>query len=157
MPRIDTSIIVYQLNVDPAHKPVSQKHQRFNPERYTTISKEVKKLLAAKFIREVHYPEWLANVVMVKKPNEKWWICIDYMDLNKACPKDSLPIPRIDQLMDATAGHELLSFMDTYSRYNQIRMCPEDEDKTTFTTDCGLLQSYVIWLKERGSNISATG
>ena len=91
MPGIDPSIIVHRLNVDPAHKPVIQKHQRFNSERYTTINKEVEKLLIAKFIREVHYPEWLANVVMVKKSNEKWRICIDYTDLNKACLKDSLP------------------------------------------------------------------
>ena len=71
MPRIDPSIIVHRLNVYPAHKPVIQKCQNFNPECYTTISEEVEKLLAAKFVREVHYPEWLANVVMVKKPNEK--------------------------------------------------------------------------------------
>ena len=75
---------------------------------------------------------------MVKKPNRKWRICVEYTDLNKACPKDSFPLPRIDQLMDATASHELLSFVDAYSRYNQIRICPEDEDKATFTTDRGL-------------------
>ena len=102
------------------------------------ISEEVEKLLTAKFIREVHYPEWLTNVVMMKKPNGKWRICIDYTYLNKACPKNSFLIPRIDQLMDATAGHKFLSFMDAYSGYNQIRMCTEDEDKTAFTTDCGL-------------------
>ena len=73
-----------------------------------------------------------------KKPNGKWRICIDYTDLNKACPKDSFPKPRIDQLVDATAGHELLSFMDAYSGYNQIRMSLEDEDKTVFMTDRGL-------------------
>ena len=75
---------------------------------------------------------------MVKKPNRKWRICIDYTDLNKACPNDSFLILRIDQLVDATAGHELLSFMNAYSGYNQIRMSPEDEDKTIFTTDRGL-------------------
>ena len=75
---------------------------------------------------------------MVKKPNEKWRIYIDYIYLNKVGPKDSFPLPRIDQLVDATAGHELLSFMDAYSGYNQISMCPEDEDKTAFTIDCGL-------------------
>ena len=135
---IDPLVIVHRLNVDPAHKPVIQKHHRFNPKRYTTISEEVNKLLKAKFIWEAHYLEWLANVVMVKKPNEKWRICINYTDLNKACPKDSFPLPRIDQLVDATTGHELLCFMDAYSRYNQIHMCPEDEDKTTFTMDYGL-------------------
>ena len=61
------------------------------------------------------YPEWLANMVLVKKSNGKWRVCIDYTDLNKACPKDCFPLPRIDQFVDATAGHELLSFMDGYS------------------------------------------
>ena len=90
------------------------------------ISEEVNKLLKAKFIRKAHYPEWLANIVMVKIPNKKWRIYINYTDLNKACSKDSFPLPRIDQLVNATARHELLSFMDAYSGYNQIRMCPED-------------------------------
>ena len=102
------------------------------------ISKEVDKLLKAKFIREAHYLKWLANVVMVKKANEKWRICIDYTDLNKACLKDSFPLPRIDQLVDATAGHKLLSFMDADSSYNYIRMCPDDEDKMAFTIDRSL-------------------
>ena len=71
MPRIDPSVIAHRLNVDPAHKPVVQKLCKFNLECYTTINEEVRKLLRARFIREVHYPEWLANIVMVKKPNRK--------------------------------------------------------------------------------------
>ena len=65
-------------------------------------------------------------------------MCQDYTDLNKACPKDSFPLPRIDQLVDATAGHELLSFMDAYSGYNQIFMHPSDSEHTAFITDKGL-------------------
>ena len=87
---------------------------------------EVEKLLAAGFIREVFYPNWLANVVMVKKSNTKWRICVDFTGLNCAYPKDSFPLPRIDQLVDSTTGHELLTFMDTFSVYNQIRMNEED-------------------------------
>ena len=79
-------------------------------------------MIAAKFIREVYYLDWLANVVMVKKANGKWRMGVDFTNLNKACPKDSYPLPRIDQLVDLTAGHRLLSFMDTFSGYNQIRM-----------------------------------
>ena len=75
---------------------------------------EVEKLLAVGFIREVYYPEWLANVVMVKKSNGKWKMCVDFTDLNNACTKDSFPLPRIDQLVDSTAGHELLTFMDAF-------------------------------------------
>ena len=84
------------------------------------------KLLDAGFIREVFYPEWLANVVMVKKNNDKWRMCVDFIDLNKACSKDSFPLPRIDQLVDSTVGHKLLSFMDALSGYNQIMMDEED-------------------------------
>ena len=77
-------------------------------------------------IREVYYPDWLTNVILVKKANEKWRMCVDFTDLNKACPKDSFLLPRIDQLVDSTAGHKLLTFMDTFSRYNQIKMDEED-------------------------------
>ena len=98
----------------------------FTPERDNTIKDEVQKLMAAKFIREVYYPDWLANVVMVKKANGKWRMCVDFTDLNKACPKDSYPLPRIDQQVDSTAGHQLLSFMDAFSGYNQIRMDEAD-------------------------------
>ena len=99
---------------------------------------EVTKLLAAGFIREVHYLKWLANVVLVKKANGKWRMCVDFMDLNRACPKDSFPLPRIDQLMDSTAGHKLLTFMDAFLGYNQIRMTEEDQEKTSFITSQGL-------------------
>ena len=90
------------------------------------------------FIREAKYPKWVANVVIVKKPNGKRCICIDYKDLNKAWPKDCVPLPCIEQLVDATAGHELPSFMDAYSGYNQIRMHELNQIKTTFVTDRGL-------------------
>ena len=79
---------------------------------------EVEKLLATRFIWEVYYPKWLANVVMVKKSNEKWRMCVDFTDLNNACSKDSVPLLRIDHLVDSTAGHELLTFMDAFSGYN---------------------------------------
>ena len=74
------------------------------------------------FIWEVYYLDWLANVVMVKKANGNWRMCVDFTDLNKACPKDSYPLPRIDQLVDSTTRHKLLCFIDAFSRYNQIRM-----------------------------------
>ena len=99
---------------------------------------EVTKLLAAGFIRKVHYLEWLANVVLVKKANGKWRMCMDFTDLNKACLKDSFPLPRIDQLMDSTTKHQLLTFMDAFSGYNQIRMAEEDQEKTSFITSQGL-------------------
>ena len=116
MPGIDPSVITHRLNVYPSSKPIHQKKRLFAPERDNAIKEEVQKLATTNFIQEVYYPDWLANVVMVKKANGKWRICVNFTDLNKACPKDSYPFPRIDQLVDYTAGHKLLSFMDAFSR-----------------------------------------
>ena len=102
------------------------------------MKEEVDKLLKAGFINEARYPDWLANVVMVKKTNGKWMMCVDFTDLIKTCPNDSFPLPRIDQLMDATAGHGLLSLMDAYSGYNQRRMDELDQENTAFITYRGL-------------------
>ena len=96
MPGIDSSVITHCLNVYPSSKPVQQKKRVFAPERDNAIKEEVQKLTMAKFIREVYYPDWLANVVMVKKENGKWRMCVDFTDLNKACPKNSYPLPLID-------------------------------------------------------------
>jgi hypothetical protein len=126
MPGISPEEIVHVLNVNPGAKPVKQKRRKFAPERVEAITVEVEKLLKAQFIEEVHYPEWLANVVLVKKSNGKWRMCVDFTDLNKACPKDSFPLPRIDALVDSTSGYEMLSFMDAFSRYKQILMHPQD-------------------------------
>ena len=87
---------------------------------------EVRKLQDAGFIRKVYYPDWLANVVMVKTANRKWRMCVDFMDLNKACPKDSYPLLQVDILVDSTARHQLLSFMDAFSGYNQIKLNEAD-------------------------------
>ena len=93
-----------------------------NVERFQALKDEIDKLFACDFIKESFYPSLLANPVLVKKYNSKWRTCVDFIDLNKACPKDSFPLPRIDQLVDATSGHRLLSFMDACLRYNQILM-----------------------------------
>jgi hypothetical protein len=136
MPGIDPSIISHKLNV--VHAPYKAKRRVFAPDRNQVISEEVKKLLIAGFIREVYYPDWLAIVVMVKKSNSKWRMCMDFTDLNKACLKDSFPLPRIDQLVDSTVGHKLLAFMDAFSGYNKIVMDEDDQEKTSFITSKGL-------------------
>ncbi|KAJ9542423.1 hypothetical protein OSB04_028929 [Centaurea solstitialis] len=106
---IDPSIISHKLNVDPTFKPIKQKRRKFAPERNKVINDEVDNLLKTGKIREVKYPEWLANVVIVQKKNGKWRVCIDFTDRNKAYPKDPFPLPHIDAMVDATAGHELLT------------------------------------------------
>ena len=93
MPGISPKIIQHKLNVDPERKPVQQRRRAFAPEQDQAITEEVTKLLTAGFIREVYYPDWLANVVLLKKANGKWRMCVDFTDLNKACPKDSFPLP----------------------------------------------------------------
>jgi hypothetical protein len=84
------------------------------------------------FIREVDYPQWLANIVLLKKSSGKWRMCVDFTDLNRACPKYSFPLPRMDVLIESTSGHELMSFMDAY---NQIHLSELNEEKTSFITD----------------------
>ena len=134
---IDPTVITHRLNVSPSFKPVKQKRRSFALERPKAINEEVSKLLQEGAIIEVEYPEWLANVVLVKKEKGKWRLCIDFTDVNRACPKDSFPLPRINLIVDATAGHELLTFMDAFSGYNQINMDPDDKEKTSFFTGQG--------------------
>jgi len=100
--------------------------------------KELAKLLAAGFIKEVHHPEWLANLVLVKKKNNSdWRMCVDYTDLNKHCPKDPFGLPRIDQVIDSIAGCTLHSFLYCYSGYHQVALKEEDQIKTMFITPYG--------------------
>ena len=141
---IDPAIITHRLNASPYFKPVKQKRKSFVPGRQKAINEEVGKLLHTGAIKEVEYPEWLANVVLVKKASDKWRLCIDFTDVNRACPKDSFPLPRINLIVDATASHELHSFMDTFSGYNQISMDPDDQEKTSFVTGQGTYCYHVM-------------
>ena len=126
----------------------------FAQEREKAIAEEVRKLLEAGFIREVYYPDWLANVVMVKKSNGKWRMCVDFTDLNRACPKDSYPLPRIDTLVDSTARHELLSFLDAFIGYNQIKMNKEDQERTSFVTSQGLFCYKVMSFELKNARVT---
>ncbi|RDX61810.1 Retrovirus-related Pol polyprotein, partial [Mucuna pruriens] len=137
MPGIDPKFINHRLSIVDGARPVVQKKRKQGEEKRKAIKEETDKLLRAGFIREVRYPEWLANVVMVRKTNGRWRMCTDYIDLNKVCPKDPYPLPNIDRLVDNVSGYGFLSFMNAYSGYNQIKMHPEDEEKTAFITDGG--------------------
>ena len=118
-------------------KPVKQKLRRMKPEWTLKIKEEVEKQYNAGFLKVVNYPKWLANVIPIPKKDGKVRMCVDFRDLNKASPKDDFPLPHIDVLVDNTAGLALLSFMDGFSRYNQIKMAPKDMEKTSFITSWG--------------------
>jgi hypothetical protein len=143
MPGIPREVTEHQLKVYPDAKPVSQKPRRQSVERQDFIREEVRKLLLAVLIEEVHHLVWLANPVVVPKANGKLQLCIDYTSLNMACPKDPYPLPRIDQIVDFTSGCDLLSFLDAYSSFHQIRMAKEDRRHTAFVTVDGLY-CYVV-------------
>jgi hypothetical protein len=131
-------MIEHSLNIDPKATPKRQHLRRFVDDRRDAIKKELAKLLTAGFIREVFHPKWLANAVLVRKKNSnEWRMCVNYTDLNKHCPKDHFGLPRIDQVIDSTAGCDLLCFLDCYSGYHQIAIKEEDQEKTAFITPFG--------------------
>ena len=137
MPKLDLGLVVHTLNVDPEAKPVAQPARIFHTEVEEQIVKEVQKLLAAGFIEPIQHPRWLSNIVPVKKKNGQIRCCVDFRNLNKACPKDEFPLPNLDLLIDSAARSAMFSFMDGFSGYNQIRMAPKDVEKTAFRTPVG--------------------
>jgi hypothetical protein len=105
---------------------------------HDTIRLEVNKLFKAGFIRPVNYPSWLPNLVFVEKPDGSWRMCNDYTSLNKVCPKNEYPLPRICQIIDSTVSCKILSFLDAYSGYHQISLAIDAEEKTSFITLFGI-------------------
>jgi hypothetical protein len=118
----------HALHVRPDAKPMKQSLRWFADDRRKAIWEEVARLLAAGFIKEVLHLDWVSNPVLVEKKKDEpaivkiWRICVDYTNLNKACPKDPFPLPQIVQVIDSTAGCELLSFVDAYSGFHQISL-----------------------------------
>jgi hypothetical protein len=142
------------LKVYPQTRPIRQKIRRFTPDKREAIRAELARLVAAGFIREVLHSEWLANPDLVLKKNKvDWRMCVDYTDLNKYCLKDPFGLPRIDQVVDSTAGSSMLSFLDCYSGYHQIILAKEDEEKTSFITTFGAFcyTSMSFGLKNAGA------
>jgi hypothetical protein len=138
MPGIPREVAEHSLDILPHSRAVQQRLRRFDEEQRRAIRVELRKLLEARFIKEVFHPTWLANPVLVKKKNGKWRMCVYYTSLNKACPKVPFPLPRIDQIVDSTAGCELLCFLDAYSGYHQIKMKESDQLATSFITPFGM-------------------
>jgi hypothetical protein len=137
MPGIPREVAEYSIDILPHSRAVQQRLHCFDEERRRAIGTELQKLLEVGFIKEVFHPTWLANPVLVKKKNGKWRMCVDYTNLNKVCPKVPFPLPRIDQIVDSTAGCELLCFLDAYSGYHQIKM-ESDQLATSFITPFGM-------------------
>jgi hypothetical protein len=154
MSGIPREVTEHALEIRAGSKSVKQRLRRFDEEKRRVIGEEIHNLLEARFIKEVHHPEWLANPVLVKKKSGKWRMCVDYTSLNKACPKVPFPLPHIDQIVDSTAGCETLSFLDAYSGYHQIKMKESDQLATSFITPFGMY--YYVTMPFGLQNAGAT-
>jgi hypothetical protein len=144
MPGIPREVGEHSLDILPHFRAVQQPPRCFDEVRCPAIGVELWKLLEARFIKEVFHPAWLANPVLVKKKNGKCRMCVDYTGLNKACSKVSFPLPRIDQIVDSTAGCELLCFLDAYSGYHQIKMKESDQLATSCITPFGMFCNVMM-------------
>ena len=155
-PGVDPDFICHHLNVNPAMTPRKQLPRRPSKEHAEAVRQEVTTLKKAGAIKEVFYPEWLANTVVVKKKTGKWRVCVDFTDLNKACPKDPFPMPKIDQLVDATVGHPRMSFLDAFQGYHQIPLALDDQEKSCFCYASRELplQGDAFWFEECGFHLS---
>ena len=133
-PGVNPEFICHHLNVNPLIVPKKQPPRCPSKEHVEAVRVEVIRLKQARAIKEVFYPEWLANTVVVKKKSGKWRVCVDFTDLNKVCPNYPFPMPKIDQLVDATVGHPRMSFLDAFQGYHQIPLALDDQEKTAFVT-----------------------
>ena len=150
---MDSDFICHHLNINPSVLSKRQPPWHSSKEYSDAVKEEMLNLKRAGAIKEVFYLEWLANRVMVKKKSGKWWVCVDFTDLNKACPKDPFPLPRIDQLVDATAGHSQMSFLYAFQGYHKTPLARGDQVKTSFVTPTGnyYYKAMPFGLKNAGS------
>ena len=155
MPGVPRELAEHALNLDPRARPIRQPLRHFSEPNRKAMLSEIHRLEEAGFIKEIKTEAtWVANPVLVLKKNtEILRMCVDFTCLNKHCPKDHFPLPRIDQIIDSTAGCERLSFLDAYSGYNQIRLKKDDEVKTAFITPYGVFcyRTMPFGLKNAGA------
>ncbi|KAJ0753087.1 putative nucleotidyltransferase, Ribonuclease H [Helianthus annuus] len=138
MTGISRDIAEHELKIPPNVKPIFQQKRSLSPNRSLAACKEVEGLVQAGILQEVKYHSWIANPVIVKKPDGSWRMCINFKDLNKACPKDCYHLPEIDLKVDSLIGFPFKCFLDAYKGYHQIQMKKDDEEKTAFHTDKGI-------------------
>jgi hypothetical protein len=154
MPGVPRELVEHALNMNPKAKSVKQPLRRFNEPKRKAIASKIHRLENVGFIREIKTSTWVSNPIIVPKKNtDVQRVCIDYTSLTKHCPKDPFPLPRIDQIIDSTAGCARLSFLDAYSGYNQIKLKKEDEEKIAFITPYGVFcyQVMPFGLKNAGA------
>jgi hypothetical protein len=151
---VSRDIIEHKLEVNPSARPKEHRLRKMSDEKITTVKAEVQRLLDASFIREVYYPSWLTNVVMVKKKNGKWRMCTDFIDLNKFCLKDDFLLTRIDKIVDSVAGCEIMALLDCFSGYHQIWFQEEDQEKMSFIMPFGTY--YYLRMPEGLKNAGPT-
>lgn len=132
MPGVDPNFITHKLNIDPLFPSKKQKLRRPAKQRVEAVKEKLEKLKQARAIKEVFFPEWLSNMMVVRKKNGKWKVYVNFTDLNRAWLKDPFPIPKINQLVNTTCGHSKMSFLDAFQRYHHITLTPKDPKKTSF-------------------------
>jgi hypothetical protein len=131
-PGLDRSIIEHRLPLKKGFWPFQQRVRQMRTEVLEEVRKEIEKMLEAGFIRPCRYADWISSIVPVQKKDGRWWVCVDFRDLNRATPKDEYPMPVAETLINAVAGNKILSFMDGNASYNQIFKALEDIHKTAF-------------------------
>ena len=144
MPGLDPAIVEHHIDTWPDANPVRQKLRSINPSRREAVKAKINKLKQTGFIYPIEYTAWVSNSVPVLKKQGTICVCTDFHDLNKACPKDNFPTPFIDQIIDDCAGHEVLSFMDGFSGYNQIVIRRVNQLKTAFISPWGTFAYRVM-------------
>ena len=144
MPGLDRSIIEHRLPIKPGYRPFAQHPRKVHVKILDEVKEEIERMVKAGFIRPCRYATWISSIVPVRKKNGKLRICIDFRDLNRATPKDEYPMPIAEVLIDAAAGHKMMSFLDGNAGYNQIFMAEEDVFKTAFRCPQGLFEFVVM-------------
>jgi hypothetical protein len=134
---IDPNIVIHEIKTYPDAKPVRQRLHPIHPCKATAIKIEVEKLLKVGFIYPVDLTDWVSNLLPIDKKQGTIYMCVDYRDINKACPKDNFPTPFVDQIVDNCAGSKIFSLMDGFFEYNQINIVPADQHKTSFICPWG--------------------
>nr|GEV45686.1 reverse transcriptase domain-containing protein [Tanacetum cinerariifolium] len=138
MTGVPRSVAEHRLNIREGYSPVRQNKRGQAPKRAKSIQAEVQKLMEAGIMREVYYHDWLSNPVMVKKHDSSWQMCVDFKDLNKACPQDCYPLPEIDWKVESLCGYPFKCCLDAYKGYHQVQLAEPDEEKTAFHTGQGV-------------------